>query len=39
MVRSPDQDRRVRHSALVLAAVAMLVYFGYIAMKLYRHYR
>ena len=36
--RSPEREQRVRRSTAVMAAVALFFYFGYIAMKLYRHY-
>ncbi len=36
--RSRNQERRVRRSTLLVTSVALLFYFGYIAMKLYRHY-
>ncbi len=35
---SPERERRVRRSTALMAAVALVFYFGYIAMKLYRHY-
>ncbi len=33
-----ERERRVRRSTAWMVAVALLFYFGYIAMKLYRHY-
>ncbi len=34
--RTPDQDRRIRNSTLLLTAVALAFYFGYIALTIYR---
>jgi len=36
--RSREQNRRIRKSTIVLAAVVLAIYFGYIALKLYRHF-
>ena len=34
--RTPDQDHRIRNSALLFTAVALAFYFGYIALAVYR---
>jgi uncharacterized membrane protein (DUF485 family) len=37
--RPPDQSRRIRRSTLVLTAVALVFYLGYIVLTVYRAHR